>query len=831
MLFVSCGKFVHGQTVFNPKDIRIKWAFVANHYHDKPNFLATITVHNATGHMIPANGWKFYFSLRYHTTGLVSENKDVEIQHSSGDLFYLKPTGSFTGIDNGGKLIIPFTGGGVIANYQDAPSGFFWVNDNDDIPYNIPAANITHDPGSLKGTDAQYIFDLNKGTRDLPDNQLPAFIPQPVVYTKSKGSFKLDESVSIINEGGFADEASYLTKEIRAITGRILVSVHGKKNIILKKNMLPKEAYELKITKDSIVISASDGAGIFYGIQSIKNMLPIDAWSAKRASLNINCAIVHDEPRFPIRAFMLDVSRNFQSKAEILKLLDVMALYKLNTFHFHLTDDEGWRIQIPGLPELTTIGSNRGYPYIYNERLQPSYGSGASITNKAGSGFYSRKDFIEILKYAKTRHIDVIPEIESPGHARAAVIAMEARYRKYRKAGDLKKATEYLLSDLQDSSKYSSAQYFNDNVMNPALPSTYRFVTKVVDELRAMYKAAGANLNRIHMGGDEVPNGAWEGSGVIKAMMKKNTAIHDVNDVFQFYFQQIQQMLNKRGLKLYAWEELTIGTQKNDSSRNVVPIGEFLKNGVSVDAWYNVEGNEDIPYQVANAGYKTILTCIDYFYFDLAYQRSFYEPGDEWLGFLETKKTLSFIPYDYYRNAKSDLQGNSYAKGYFNNKQKLTAEGRKNIIGIQGALWGENIMSAKQMEYMILPRLLALAEKAWSKQPQWETEQDTAKLSVQYEQYWNAFANQLGKKELPKLTWYHNGYNFRIPAPGILHSGGLVTVNQQLPGMTIRYTTDGSEPVSTSAVYNGPTKLTGYVKMRVFDTKGRGGETSSIKVE
>ncbi|MFC0516746.1 family 20 glycosylhydrolase [Mucilaginibacter angelicae] len=831
VLLVGSGNLGYGQAVFNTKDLRIKWAFITNHYQDKPGFLAALTINQTAGNKMPAKGWKLYFSLRYHGINLTSQNKDVVIEHGGGDLFCIKPAASFKGISKGSALIIPFNGGGIIANYHDAPSGFFWVSDSDNLPYDIPESNITHDSGTLKGADAQEIFNLNKGTTNLPDDKLPAFLPQPVTYTQNKGYFKLDKSVSIVNAGGFMNEAGYLAKEISAITSYTPVSAGGRKKIVLRRIGLPKEAYDLRIAADSIIISASDGAGIFYGIQSLKNMLPADAWSSKQVPLNIPCATVHDEPRFSVRAFMLDVSRNFQPKAEIMKLLDVMALYKLNTFHFHFTDDEGWRIEIPGLPELTAIGSNRGYPYMRNERMQPSYGSGASTANKMGSGFYSRNDFIEILQYAQSRHIKVIPEIESPGHARAAVKAMEARYYKYMKAGDRKKAAEYLLSDLQDSSKYLSAQYFKDNVMNPALPSTYRFVAKVVDELKAMYQEAGADLTMIHMGGDEVPAGTWEMSPAIRAMMKKNTVLHNINDVFLSYFKQVQQLLGRRGLKLYAWEELAIGTEKNNQSRKVISIPEFINNGVSVDAWYNVGGNEDIPYQAANAGYKTVLTCIDYFYFDLAYQRSFYEPGDEWLGFLETKKMLSFIPYNYYRNAKVDMPGNPYAAGYFENKQRLTPEGSKNIRGIQGALWGENIKSARQMEYMILPRLLALAEKAWAKQPQWETEQDTAKLSAQYEQYWNIFANQLGKKELPKLAWYRGGYYFRIPAAGLMQLDGLGKANQQFPGMAIRYTTNGAEPGSQSTIYNRPLKLKGKVKMRVFDARGRGGETTTIEVE
>jgi len=815
---------------FDPDNLHISWKFETNNYNNHPKFLASLTLINIDQHSIPASGWKLYFSLRYHGV-LQSLSNDLIIQHVKGDLFYITPSDVFKGLNPSQSVKIDYTGTGAVANYQDIPSGIFWVDADTNKPHTVPLTNITHNTGSLHGADAQAIFDQNQGITDIPMSKLPGIIPSPVSFKGSNGVFIWDNEVDIQSDNLFKNEAAYLSEEFKSLTGTSPSPSAARKHIIFRKKAMPKEAYELTVTQTNITISASSGAGIFYGIQSLKNLLPANVWSTKHSGLSVPCVTIRDEPRFPVRAFMLDVSRNFQSKQEIIKLLDLMALYKLNTFHFHFTDDEGWRVEIPGLPELTSIGSQRGYPFDKDQRLQPSYGSGPSTADKMGSGYYSRKDFIDILRYAKIHHIKVIPEIESPGHARAAVRSMLARYHKYIKAGNPKAGEEYLLTDLKDSSKYNSAQSFNDNVMNPALPSTYRFISKVVDELVAMYKEAGAKLDMIHMGGDEVPDGTWEKSPAINELMRKDASLKDINDVFLDYFKKVKLILNRRKLNLYAWEELAIGTQKNDNARKIINIPGFVKDAVSLDAWYNVEGNEDIPYQSANAGYKTVLTNLDYFYFDLTYQRSFYEPGDEWLGFLDTKKILSFIPYDYYRNATIDFSGKPFPPGYFDKKIQLTPDGKKNITGVQGALWGENIRSAKQMEYMITPRLLALAEKAWAKAPAWETEQDTAHAARLYQQYWNVFANQAGKRELHKLTAYHGGYNFRIPAAGIKDVNGLIIANQQFPGMLIRYTTNGTEPNRTSPVYSKPIRLNGTIKMKIFDSKGRSGETSSITVK
>jgi hexosaminidase len=246
------------------------------------------------------------------------------------------------------------------------------------------------------------------------------------------------------------------------------------------------------------------------------------------------------------------------------------------------------------------------------------------------------------------------------------------------------------------------------------------------------------------MGGDEVPvSPAWN------------------FNLFRLFFARIARLLRQRGITLNTWEELAIGTGGPDSPRKVQRLPDFINDDVRVDAWYNIEGNEAVPYQLANAGYKTTLTCLDYFYFDLAYAKSFYEPGDEWLGVLDTKKVLSFMPYDYYRNTTSDLTGKTLPAAYFANKERLTEQGRRNIIGIQGALWGENITSSGLMEYMILPRLLALAEKAWTSAPDWETDADTMHSGQLFERYWHQFATRLYKYEFPKLRAYHGGYHFR----------------------------------------------------------------------
>jgi len=246
-----------------------------------------------------------------------------------------------------------------------------------------------------------------------------------------------------------------------------------------------------------------------------------------------------------------------------------MARYKLNKFHFHLTDDEGWRLEIPGIPELTSFGAVRGHTLETNatvaqagdlhkrklgDHLQPAYGSGPDLDDPHGTGFYTRADYLEILRYANALHIEVIPEIEMPGHARAAVKAMESRFQKLEKS-DPAEASRYLLNDKFDRSEYKSPQHYTDHVLDPGLASSYRFIEQVVAQVVAMHKEAGVRLNTIHIGADELPDGAWEKSPAsLEAMKRLN--LNSTVQLWDYFYQQVDLILQKHGLFASGWEEL-----------------------------------------------------------------------------------------------------------------------------------------------------------------------------------------------------------------------------------------------------------------------------------
>jgi hexosaminidase len=816
---------------FDARSIEVAWHLIRNNHPGANQFTAALTF-RSSGKSLPRKGWSILFNLRYHGTGLTSNTPAFTIEHIGGDLFSIRPTDSFNPPLSGQAVTMEYWGNRLVANFQDVPTGLIWIDDaQPEVGIDMMRAKITNSTeGSfekLPDADPSKIFAQNKAIQDIPVEQLPKIFPSAMEYWETAGTFSLDEGVQIISEDLFANEAKYLSKTLEQIV-RKKIPVNGSKKpktIVLKSAKLSPEAYRLRIQTTQILVEGGDAAGIFYGIQSIKSMLPADAWHKTFKRISLPCVEVNDAPRFPFRAFMLDVARNFQSKNEILKVLELMSLYKLNVFHFHLNDDEGWRLEIPGLPELTDVGARRGFPFKSNAQLHPSYGSGAA--GKQGDGFYSKSDYLEILRYATERHIRVVPEIESPAHARAAIKAMQYRHEKFHKAGNVEEANRYVLQDLNDESTYLSSQYFKDNVMDVALPSTYVFIEKVIDEIMIMHREAGAPLAAIHMAGDEVPHGSWEKSPTANAFMQSHPQITNTKDLWRYYFNEVNTILQKKGLGMYGWQELVMGTQNADASAHSVDA-EFLNANVQVDAWWNLYGSEDVPYKLANTGYKTVLTCFDHFYFDLAYQNSFDEPGDGWIGFLDIDKTYSFIPYDYYKNSKTNIRGEPLPNDFFKGKEGLTEKGKQNIVGIQGALWGENLVSSELMEYLLMPRLMALAERAWAQDPDWSRE-DNPSLSRSYLESWSTFCNVLGKRELPKLDYYNGGFGYRIPTPGVEVSNGKVKANFQLPGFTIRYTLDGSEPNAESEIYSHPFESKGTIKLCAFDRRGRKGKTVMVK--
>lgn len=813
------------------KPITLKLTLADNNYQNKARSRSVLTLTNSGDATLPATGWKLYFN----DGDPVSDDTSVaQVKPVNGDLFYLSPGPAFKSVPPGQSTTMAFLSG-KIRSATDYAAGFYLVFDSK--PAQAFPISLTIDPaGQFEQADrrvAERIFDQNALIQPVADDKLTKVFPTPVSYQETGQPFQLDNQVVIVADREFSAEAAFLASSLATLINKkptIQTQATGKAITLRKNAAIAPEGYELQINQDGVWLSASAGAGIFYGIQSLQTLLPASALSAQSGSVSLPGLRVKDAPRFGYRALLMDVARNFQPKSEVLKVLNLMGLYKLNVLHLHFSDDEGWRVEMPSLPELTTVGATRAHSTDGLTSILPAYGSGSSADNPAGTGFYSKADFVEILKYAHDRHIDVIPEIESPGHARAALRAMDARYDRLMKAGNKTEAERYLLRDIGDKSVYQSVQGFTDNVIDVSLPSTYAFLERVVGDLTGMYKEAGAPLKTIHFGGDEVPEGVWAKSPAVRRLMAQQSSVKSTDDLWYYYFGKINQLLKARGLFLSGWEEVGLRKVVQNGKSVWVPNETFAHENVHVNVWKNSPGSgtEDLAYRMANAGYKVILTPVTHLYIDMAYNPSSGEPGQYWGGYVDTDKPFYFIPYNYLRNLTDDRTGQRINPSSIKSREAITEKGKANIVGIEAALWSETNRTPLQFEYKLLPKLLAVAERAWAKDPAWATETDDQKSEQLYGQAWSAFINRVGNHELPRLDVYGGGFQYRIPTAGAKLIEGKVAANVQFPGLTIRYTVDGTEPNATSQTYTQPLPLTNTLKLKVFNATGRAGQTVTI---
>ena len=388
-----------------------------------------------------------------------------------------------------------------------------------------------------------------------------------------------------------------------------------------------------------------------------------------------------------------------------------MSFYKLNHLQLYLSEDEGWRIEIKELPELTKVGGQRQHTSKDSPALHPSYGSGPNAyeDNTFGSGFYSREDFIEILQYAAKRHIKVIPTINFPGHARAAIKSMEARYEYFIAKGDKDLANEYRLIDPDEKSKYYSAQGYDDNVVNVARESVYKFYDTVIKSISDMYREADIPFTFFHTGGDEVPQGSWSDSPMINDQLDKmSEKIHPM-DLQVNFFRKAVNMLEKYNVTIGGWEEVVLKRMENRAQGGTEINSEFVNKRVVPYFWINAWGQEDLAYRLANQGYEVVLCNVTDFYFDLAYDKDPKEPGLYWGGFNNTKDAFETAPLDLFKTTTTTPSGQPIdIDNTFKDRERLKEKNKKNIIGVQAQLWSETIKGDGMLEYFYLPKICLL---------------------------------------------------------------------------------------------------------------------------
>jgi len=852
LLFISsCAKQERENEAVN-MNIKLTWTVVTNMLVGEASCRAAFTIQNKSSQTIGNSGWAIYYSQSPRDITNTPNAKAV-IKHISGDWFTIIPAQGFS-LAPKEQITVHYDLSHYLIKETDGPlypyivrydengneTSVSRITDYKILPFEKPeqinrgADDVVPIPSSARRYQENAVLSL------LPENVLHKIIPTPVSITSPAGNLELSAALQIHYSADLLSEAKYLREMLQVITGTKFTILEkdyteGKAIVLqtepMSVNGITAEAYVLDISSASgVSITGSDPAGVFYGMQSLMALMPVDFYTISQSKILVPTLRVEDAPRFPYRGQHLDVCRNFFSKKAVLKLMDVMAFYKLNTLQLYLSEDEGWRIEIESLPELTAVGAQRQHTSKDAAALHPSYGSGPNSYERDthGSGYYSKEDFIEILKYAHKRHIKVIPTINFPGHARAAIKAMEARYKNFMEKGQEQLANEYRLIDPDEKSKYSSAQGYDDNVVNVSRESAYRFYDVVIKGISDMYREAGVPFTFFHTGGDEVPNGSWSNSPLINELLETMPEVKNPMNLQAHFFRRATDILEKYDVKIGGWEEVVM---LRDTQGRPVPNPEFVDKKVVPYFWINAWGQEDLAYRLANIGYEVVMCNVTDFYFDLAYDKDPQEPGLYWGGFNKTRDAYETAPLDLFKTTTTTPSGTPIdTERTFKDRERLQPDNKENIIGVQGQLWSETIKGEKMLEYYYLPKIIGFAETAWSERD-WETIEDREEREKATLKAWNVFTNILARKELPRLNSIFGGYNYRIPLPGVVVENGLLKANVEFPGLNLLYTTDGSEPTIESSLFTGPVQVSGTVKMRAFDAAGNSSRTSTIEAE
>ncbi len=824
--------------------LSLEWKVISNDFDPQPAVKAQFTLTNNSNLELTGRNWALFYNQSPRQ--ILRSSNFTKITHLSGDWYKLEPLEGFL-LKPGEKTDISYEASVWWIKVSDAPLGpYFVFYDKKGKERKVtPAVNYTISPFTAPEQVSRHRVDLeplpdpslrykrNLELTDLSEEHLPLVIPTPLKAEISQEWIFFDTPPALLYEKGLETEASFAAGVMERIAGSAVsfreAGEPAPNSIYLGltpsgASGFSREAYRLDIRKDkSVIISGSDPAGVFYGIQSLIALLSPEAIAGTNASpVALPVVTLVDAPRFPYRGLHIDVARNFQTRETLLKMIDLMAFYKLNYLMLYLSEDEGWRIAIESLPELTEVGSRRGHTSKEGINwLHPSYGSGPFPGQEGsfGSGFYSRETFMEILTYAQQRHISIIPTINLPGHSRAAIRAMEARYQRFMKEGNEEKAQEFRLIDPDDQSVYSSAQSYNDNVVCVARESVYRFYETVIDEIISMYRDAGVPLEYFHTGGDEVPEGAWSQSPLCRALMDSVPELADPRNLQGYFLGKVVDILEKKNLKTGGWEEVAL---MRTADGQMVPNPAFTGRQVVPWAWNNMGVWANLAYRLTNAGYPVVMCDVSNFYFDFAYDKDPEEPGLYWGGFCDVRNAWQFAPYhSFYTNLKTAMGRNIDPEVEFRGLERLNPEARKNILGLQAQLWSETIRGPAMLEYLALPKLIGFAETAWGKARPWESEANPAKRKQLMDEGWNQFANVLGKRELPRLSRLSGGFNYRVPPPGAVIEEEYLKANVEYPGLTIRYTTDGSEPTAQSSLYSEPVQVSGEVLLKAFDAAGK----------
>lgn len=790
--------------------ISVKWIVGENGV--KPNkYSAKYVFTNVSDEELSGN-WSFFFN-QFPRTMTLNEGAPLSINVVKKGYYYFTPNENYKPLAPGDSIVIDLLlngahpgihfgpDGGHFAFHGGKPMGVELIRPTMNNPLQWAAKGKQY----ANYPDGNFMYKKNASINPAGENiDLGVYDILPTLKSVSNlgKDVKVPAIIKATENNNLSNAVAYLTDKAKKCG--IEVAKKADFNVELKlinEKSKNSEYYTMKVTNKGVKIEGNSPAGVLNGVKTL-----IAALERTNGTNTLKEVTIADYPDLLHRGMMLDISRNYTPYEGIKDLLDILASYKINIFHFHFNDDEAWRIEIPSLPELTSYGSRKGMTLDEKDFLMQTYagnGNPDDLTTTA-NGYITADQFVELIKYANYLGIEIIPEIETPGHARAVILSMKNRYNKYLNS-DRKKAEEFIVWDINDTTSYVSAQGYSDNVLNLALPGTYRFVKLIIDELNAMYTKAGVKLKTIHLGGDEVADGAWNHSPAIKKMMETN-GYTKVRQIEEYYLDQITEYMESKGIKAGAWQESAMKHPKEFHEK-------VSKRFYMINGWQTVGSRDSIPYHIANNGYPVILSNANNFYLDFMYSRHQDEPGHNWGGVVDEFTSWEAQPFKVYRSARHDINGKKNNLATIENNKPAILK-KENIIGVQGQLWAETIRGYNTVQYYTFPKIFGIVERGWNAIPAWGDDNEDSKLYLDQRAQYNAL---IGEKELPLLA--KRGANFRIGQPGIIAKDGMLYANKQYTDVVVRYTFDGSEPTESSPEWTAPIAIpagTKVVKARAF---------------
>ena len=493
-----------------------------------------------------------------------------------------------------------------------------------------------------------------------------AIIPEPLSVIQGKGSYTLPAAITIAapatEEAGWV--VSTLKTQLANATGKNISVLNAASATITLQTAsgeaasLGTEGYRLTVNAKGIVISAASPAGWFYGVQTLFQLLPKEIESktpAKSITWKVPYVTIMDKPRFGWRGLMFDVSRHFFTKQEVKQFIDDMVRYKYNLLHLHLTDDEGWRIEIKGFPRLTTVGAWN----VKKEGYFGTFPTPAPNEPKNYGGFYTQDDIRELVKYAKERFVNILPEVDVPGHSLATVVS----YPELSGTPDLAKQYQVRSGEeIMDWSHGNPPTAMVNNTLSPVKENVYQFLDQVITQLADLFP-----FPYIHLGGDECPKNYWEKDPEVQALMKKE-GLKNMDEVQSYFEKRVEKLVSAKGKKMIGWDEILHGG---------------LAPGAAVMSWQGMKGG----IEAAQQKHEVVMTPTTFAYIDYMQGDAATEPHV--YATLRLKKSYEFEPVP-------------------------TGVSAEYIKGGQGNLWTEQIYNYRYLQYMVWPRAFSLAETFWS---------------------------------------------------------------------------------------------------------------------